>query len=87
MEKKSHMNDGEMFIEWLETVVRDSFRLRPKDCGLSHEVKGMLIVDPGSSHICWTGGQKERRDAICKELNIRLEFLEPGFVAAKSFVC
>lgn len=78
LEKRSHMCDAECIIEWLDTEVRADFRQRRKDLDLSHDTKGMLILDAGPHHMAWKKGEQLRRDELCKELNIILVFLDPG---------
>ncbi len=66
LEKKSHMFDAEVFVDWFATDCRDEFRRRRAELeerGAVPDVwvkTGIMILDSGPDHVAWTAGQQLR---------------------------
>ena len=83
---KSHMNNGQLFIWYLDVVVREALRqqrayMQSVGLGVLGRRMASLIVDRASCHYSLSRGQKLRRDAICDGLGLELILAPAGYSA------
>lgn len=75
---KRHRCDAECIIEWLDNEVRIAFRERRRALGLGWDACGVLILDAGPHHLAKNNGEADRREQLCKEMDIHIVYFDPG---------
>ena len=74
--RTSHMEDSQLFIHLLDTVVREIVRRRREELRRDGDPKWLatviLLVDPASQHVAFVDGQSIQRDELCVEIGLRI---------------
>ena len=87
--RTSHMEDSQLFIHLLDTVVREIVRRRREELRQAGDPKWLatviLLVDPASQHIAVNDGQDIRREELCLEIGIKLIGLSTSPLGVENF--
>ena len=84
--KRSHMVDAELFLWYLDVVVREGLRQQREyltQQGRDEDARkiALLVVDPAPGHKAFKRGLRIRTDLLEKELHLKILEAPPGYSA------
>ena len=80
---RSHMNNAELFIWYIDVVIREWLRQKRQSlrtAGRHNDATktAILLIDPASCHTAHSNGEKERREQLCSEINLEIHEAPAG---------